>query len=258
MARIGALRSMRQGRLIIGYGMGSRYAAIPRELNAINGMNRERTLTTKKLRVELGFYEDRLRKMEATTFAQRPYTARELLNTIQAFSFSSALATAFGNAEDMVATSLDSAGFYGRESDNIVIWRHRDLVSKFFESARVLLSKFGEIHVTHKEGSPYYKWDLVGEAGNCGLFLSESVDFKREDYPGHINKRGDGKHIDKSFPLGKCKTYKFRLTPDAFQEKVPIFFRDPVVMPLKRSCEIIEEDEEYIHAKRTRIEDHLR
>ncbi|GLJ08324.1 hypothetical protein SUGI_0086500 [Cryptomeria japonica] len=270
--------------------------------------------------MELGFYEDRLRKMEASMFTQRPYTAQRTIKHYSSlhkillvgegdFSFSSALATAFGNAEDMVATSLDSAekvlseyktarssisnlifrgawvlagvdatrldqlvelrgklfdrivynfphaGFYGMEDDNRVIKKHSDLVSRFFESAKMLLSKFGEIHVTHKKGSPYDKWNLVGEAVNCGLFLSESVDFKREDYPGYINKRGDGKDIDKSFHLGKCKTYKFMLTPDAFLEKVLLILRDPVVMPLKHSYKILEEDEEYRHVKRLRIED---
>ncbi|GLJ08328.1 hypothetical protein SUGI_0086580 [Cryptomeria japonica] len=196
------------------------------------------------------------------------------------FSFSSSLATAFGSAENIVATSLDTkemvltfyksagnsisnllsrgacvlhevdatmidqlglfrgtmfdrivfnfphSGFWGKEYSNEVIQRHRDLVSKFFRSARMLVSCIGEIHVSHKEGPLYRKWNLVGEAMKSGLFLKECVTFSIADYPGYTNKRGSGVCIDESFPLGDCKTYKFMLTPAAFIEKELMLVRE--------------------------------
>ncbi|KAH9312857.1 hypothetical protein KI387_027892 [Taxus chinensis] len=229
-------------------------------------------------------FQELQRQIEAAVLAQRlcPFQStlvhysslhRILLVGEGDFSFSSALATAFGCAENIVATSLDTretvlgfyksaansiwnllsrgacvlhgvdatrmdqlvilsgtmfdrvvfnfphSGFWGKEDKDEVIKKHRDLVSKFFQSARMLLSCTGEIHITHKEGLQYRKWNLVGEAMNCGLFLKECVIFRIADYPGYTNKRGSGVCIDESFPLGECKTYKFMLTPAAFIEK---------------------------------------
>lgn len=118
------------------------------------------------------------------------------------------------------------SGFPGKEDSDDVINKHRDLVSKFFRSARMLLSCIGEIHVSHKEGLIYRKWNLVGEAMKSGLSLKECVGFRISDYPGYTNKRGSGVCIDDSFPLGECKTYKFILTPAAFIEKELMLVRE--------------------------------
>jgi len=188
------------------------------------------------------------------------------------FSFSLALANAFGSAENMVPTSLDSrekvlqlydsahktlsnlerlgatvlhgvdattmekhhmirnmrfhrivynlphAGFYGKEDDEKVIKRHRHLLKMFFKNARSLLTKSGEIHVTHKENGPYEKWELVKQAEECGLLLKGSVRFRTTDYPGYTNRRGAGPNAGDSFFLGKCQTYKFVLGPDILYE----------------------------------------
>ena len=69
----------------------------------------------------------------------------------------------------------------------------------------------GEIHVTHKEGDPYNQWDLVKKAEKRGLVLHEAVPFYKNDYPGYDNKRAHGKLSDDPFPLGNCRTYKFKL-----------------------------------------------
>eukprot|EP01018_Ginkgo_biloba_P021626 Gb_12390 [translate_table: standard] len=152
------------------------------------------------------------------------------------FSFSLALANAFGSAHNMVATSLDSREkvmrvyksarktllnlinqgamvLHGvdattmdeldiikdRMFDRIVFsfpmqvsvekrvveQKHRHLVKMFFKNARTMMSRTGEIHVTHEEKHPYDKWQLVNQAEKCGLVLKESVNFYLADYPGY-------------------------------------------------------------------------
>lgn len=89
---------------------------------------------------------------------------------------------------------------------------HRDLVNGFFRNARGMLRASGEIHVNHKTTGPYCQWNIEELASQNSLTLAECVDFKKEDYPGYNNKRGDGSRCDKSFPLGECSTFKFRLS----------------------------------------------
>ncbi|KAH9323301.1 hypothetical protein KI387_017940 [Taxus chinensis] len=181
------------------------------------------------------------------------------------FSFSLALANAFGSAENMVPTSLDSrdkvlssydngqenlqhlenlgamtshdvdatkmckheilrdrlfdrivfnfprAGFYKKEKDAAVIKKHRHLVKMFFKNAKTMLSKTGEIHVTHQVKDPYNQWKVVDEAAKCGLVLKESIEFNKADYPGYTNRRGAEPIIGGTFFLGECRTYTFIL-----------------------------------------------
>lgn len=88
------------------------------------------------------------------------------------------------------------------------------MVKGFLRNAKLLLKDKGEIHVSHKEGDPYNKWELVKKAEKISLILHEAVPFCKEDYPGYTNKRAHGNFSDDSFPLGDCRTYKFRqLTP---------------------------------------------
>ena len=131
-----------------------------------------------------------------------------------------------GTFFDRIVFNFPHSGFWGKEYSDEVIKKHTDLVSKFFQSARMLLSCIGEIHVSNKEGFLYRKWNLVGEARKSGLFLKECVTFRISDYPGYINRRGSGVCIDESFPLGDCKTYKFMLTPAAFIEKELMLVRE--------------------------------
>ncbi|KAL6207279.1 hypothetical protein ACLB2K_024523 [Fragaria x ananassa] len=183
------------------------------------------------------------------------------------FSFSLSLATHFGSARNMVATSLDSqdkiyskysnaianvreleergclvlygvdaktmsqhfflstqrfdrivynfphVGFLFREESYCQIQLNKRLVKGFLRNAKLLLKKEGgEIHISHKEGHPYNKWDLVKKAHKIGgLVLTQSVPFCKDDYPGYDNKRAHGSLSDASFHLGDCTTYMFSL-----------------------------------------------
>ncbi|KAL5205615.1 hypothetical protein ABZP36_033824 [Zizania latifolia] len=179
------------------------------------------------------------------------------------FSFSRALATAFGSGENLVATSLDTnedlrskyskaesnitelkrmgatvlhgvnakrmkdhtdlkvrrfdrivfnfphAGFKGKEDSLRMINSHKDLVRGFFRNARHLLRPSGEIHVNHKRGRPYDKWDIEHLAFESSLVMVDNINFRKEDYPGYNQKRGDGAKCDQPFDLGVCCTFMF-------------------------------------------------
>ncbi|MED6131693.1 hypothetical protein PIB30_012132 [Stylosanthes scabra] len=182
------------------------------------------------------------------------------------FSFSLSLATAFGSAHNLVATSIDShenivkkysngisnvreleergclvlygvdakemsqhfflktqrfdrivynfphVGFLYPENSYCQIQLNKRLVKGFLSNAKILIRKEGgEIHVTHKEGDPYSKWDLVKKAEKRGLVLQQVVPFFKDDYPGYDNKRAHGKLCDAPFPIGESSTYKFKL-----------------------------------------------
>ncbi|RCV12144.1 hypothetical protein SETIT_2G245900v2 [Setaria italica] len=181
------------------------------------------------------------------------------------FSFSLALATAFGSGANLVATSLDTdealkkmysraesnimnlkrlgatvlhgidvqkmkfhtdlknrrfdcivynfphAGFKGKEYEAHMINLHKKLVRGYFCNARHLLRPCGEIHVSHKSGASYDKWDLEQIAAKFSLILVEKVGFQKAQYPGYNQKKGDGPMCDKSFPLGTCFTFRFRI-----------------------------------------------
>lgn len=89
---------------------------------------------------------------------------------------------------------------------------HKELVRVFFYNARHLLEPYGEIHVSHKTaqtGRPYDKWDIEQLASESSLIMVEKVRFKKEDYPGYNQKRGDSAKCDQPFNLGACCTFKF-------------------------------------------------
>lgn len=91
---------------------------------------------------------------------------------------------------------------------------HKDLLRAFFRSARELLEKGGEVHVTHRDDSPYNKWKIEELARENDLVLKEKVVFKKEDYPGYENKRGSKIRANGTFPLKECFTFKFCLETD--------------------------------------------
>nr|CAB3453718.1 unnamed protein product [Digitaria exilis] len=145
------------------------------------------------------------------------------------FSFSLALATAFGSGGNIVATSLDTsealrnkyggaesnitslkrlgatvlhgidvktmkshtdlrnrrfdrivynfphAGFKGKECEVHMIKLHKNLVRGFFRNACHLLRPYGEVHVSHKTGKSYDKWNLEHVAAGFSLILIEKV-----------------------------------------------------------------------------------
>ncbi|XP_028081873.1 uncharacterized protein At4g26485 [Camellia sinensis] len=179
------------------------------------------------------------------------------------FSFAACLATAFGSALNMVATSLDSqeslmmkyptasdnlkqlqdlgctilheidgttmslhprlgfqlfdrivfnfphAGFTLSEHSSIQIMLHQDVVKGFLSSASGMLTDNGEVHVTHKTAHPFNLWEIDKLAEEVGLCLVEEAWFSRYDYPGYVNKRGDGHRSNDTFPVGACTTFKF-------------------------------------------------
>ncbi|KVI10451.1 protein of unknown function DUF2431 [Cynara cardunculus var. scolymus] len=110
---------------------------------------------------------------------------------------------------DRIVYNFPHAGFFGKESDDGVIMIHRNLVCSFFKNASQMLRPNGEVHVSHKTKFPFDCWNIVELASQSCLTLLECVEFKREDYPGYNNKRGDGVRSDEPFPLGECRTYKF-------------------------------------------------
>ncbi|XP_031479399.1 uncharacterized protein At4g26485-like [Nymphaea colorata] len=199
---------------------------------------------------------------------RRHYTSKQRILLVGEgdFSFSLSLATAFGFATGMVATSLDSkdrlaykycsatsnverlrqlgcrvlhgidattmsknlslrtnkfdrivynfphAGFICSETSAFQIELHKHLLMGFFENARELLShSHGEVHVTHKQGHPYSKWELEKIAEKNGFVLIEASRFRLSDYPGYLNKRGAGSHPDRTFYVGKASTFRFKM-----------------------------------------------
>ncbi|WCJ19309.1 hypothetical protein M5689_001605 [Euphorbia peplus] len=113
---------------------------------------------------------------------------------------------------DRIVYNFPHVGFLYREDSYCQIQLNKRLIKGFLSNAKVLLKENnGEIHVTHKEGDPYDKWDLVKKANKIGLDMHLSVPFSKNDYPGYQNKRAHGTLSDDSFPLGDCTTYKFKL-----------------------------------------------
>ncbi|KAF3777111.1 Ferredoxin-fold anticodon-binding domain-containing protein 1 [Nymphaea thermarum] len=191
---------------------------------------------------------------------RRHYTSKQRILLVGEgdFSFSLSLASAFGFATGMVATSLDSkatsnvkrlrqlgckvlhgidattmsknrslrrakkfdrivynfphAGFICPEASAFQIELHKHLLMGFFENARELLSHgHGEVHVTHKQGYPYSKWELEKIAEKNGFVLVEASRFRLSDYPGYVNKRGAGSHPNRTFKVGRATTFRFKI-----------------------------------------------
>jgi 25S rRNA (uracil2634-N3)-methyltransferase len=69
----------------------------------------------------------------------------------------------------------------------------------------------GEIHVRHKRGGPYERWDLEHLASEFSLIVFAKESFQKADYPGYNQKRGDGARCDQPFNLGPSCTFKFQI-----------------------------------------------
>ncbi|XP_031407168.1 uncharacterized protein At4g26485-like isoform X2 [Punica granatum] len=110
---------------------------------------------------------------------------------------------------DCIVFNFPRAGFFYKEHDLQQIKIHQKLVKGFLKSASSMLSYNGQVHITHKTAYPFSAWDIVGLAKEVGLYLLDEDEFMPLRYPGYVNKRGDGHHCDKSFPIGSCSTYKF-------------------------------------------------
>ncbi|CAL5081986.1 unnamed protein product [Urochloa decumbens] len=112
---------------------------------------------------------------------------------------------------DRMVYNFPHAGFKGKEYEVHMIKLHKKLVKEYFRNARCLLRPCGEIHVSHKTGASYDKWNLEGIAAKFSLILAEKVGFQKADYPGYNQKKGDGPMCDKPFKLGACCTFKFKI-----------------------------------------------
>ncbi|CAB4276990.1 unnamed protein product [Prunus armeniaca] len=119
------------------------------------------------------------------------------------FSFSACLARAFGSAADMVATSRLQRF-------------HQNLVMGYLKSSSEMLTRSGEIHVTHRTSYPFTDWEMEKLTEEVGLFLVKEEEFSPWDYPGYKSKRGVGK-CDQNFHVGESSTFIFakRLYPRA-------------------------------------------
>ncbi|XP_062194182.1 uncharacterized protein LOC133897465 [Phragmites australis] len=112
---------------------------------------------------------------------------------------------------DRIVFNFPHAGFKGKEDDMHMINLHKELVWGFFCNARYLLRRYGEIHVTHKIGGVYDRWDLEHLASACSLVLVVNVGFQKEYYPGYNQKRGDSARCDEPFDIGASCTFKFQI-----------------------------------------------
>ncbi|KAL0560851.1 hypothetical protein IC582_001265 [Cucumis melo] len=130
-----------------------------------------------------------LHKVDATTMSQHPLLYDMLF--------------------DRIVFNFPHAGFLYGECNTAQIELHRDLVRGFLRNAKRMISKDGEIHITHKTSHPFSKWEIVKLASGEGLALKESAEFYAWQYPNYENKRGDGWNSNGTFPVGACSTFKF-------------------------------------------------
>ncbi|CAM8941169.1 unnamed protein product [Rhodiola kirilowii] len=116
-----------------------------------------------------------------------------------------------GHKFDRIIFNFPHAGLhYSTEHDQRQIKLHQAMVSGFFKSARKMLTKGGQIHVTHKTSHPFNMWCIESLANDCGLRLLENPKFFKFDYPGYINKWEAGRvKFDKSFQIGQARTFMF-------------------------------------------------
>lgn len=112
---------------------------------------------------------------------------------------------------DRIVYNFPHVGFLYRENSYCQIQLNKNLIKGFLRNAKSLLKENGEVHVSHKEGDPYDKWELEKKAKKIGLVVKDIVAFSKDDYPGYVNKRAHGSQSDAPFPLGECNTYKFKL-----------------------------------------------
>ncbi|XP_022139694.1 uncharacterized protein At4g26485-like [Momordica charantia] len=110
---------------------------------------------------------------------------------------------------DRIVFNFPHAGFTYSEIEPKQIKLHQNLVRCFVRNAVEMVSENGEIHITHKTSHPFSEWEIVEIAEEEGLFLKEEAEFSKWDYPGYINKKGDGPYCNRTFPVGCCCTFKF-------------------------------------------------
>ncbi|KAK1631764.1 hypothetical protein QYE76_006079 [Lolium multiflorum] len=134
------------------------------------------------------------------------------------FSFSLALATAFGSGENLVATSLDSyevlAHKYTKAQSNAMELKRM--------GAKVLhgISAKSMMRHSYLETRRFHRivFNFPHAGFNGKEYEMHVVMFQKQDYPGYNQKRGDGAKSNQTFPLGDCSTFKFGVKPNEGQE----------------------------------------
>ncbi|KAI4989895.1 hypothetical protein ZWY2020_038258 [Hordeum vulgare] len=115
------------------------------------------------------------------------------------------------NRFDRIVFNFPHAGFTGNETQQHMIKSHRLLVLAFFRNASHLLRPDGEIHVTHRTGHPYDRWEIQQLASGSALVMSNKESFFKYYYPGYNQKRGSGSRCNEGFPIDGSFTFKFRM-----------------------------------------------
>ncbi|KAK1362412.1 DUF2431 domain-containing protein [Heracleum sosnowskyi] len=109
---------------------------------------------------------------------------------------------------DRIVFNFPHSGIF-KEKNASVIELHKGVVRGFLRNAIELLTRNGEVHITHKTEDPYVRWDIKELAEETGFRLVEESCFYIWEYAGYSNKRGQGSRCDQSFPVGKSATFKF-------------------------------------------------
>ncbi|KAK1631756.1 hypothetical protein QYE76_006071 [Lolium multiflorum] len=110
---------------------------------------------------------------------------------------------------DRIVFNFPHAGFNGREDNADMIKSHQELVRGFFSTARHMLFRQGEVHVTHKTKHPYWTWGIEQLASESSLTMLEEAAFQIQDYPGYNQKRGSGWRCDRDFDISDSRTFIF-------------------------------------------------
>ncbi|KAL6506713.1 hypothetical protein OROHE_022545 [Orobanche hederae] len=135
---------------------------------------------------------------------------------------------------DRIIYNFPHAGFHLRESNPQLIRMHRNLIRGFLENASSLLWADGEVHINHKITAPFNSWRIEDIGSECSLLYVGRDKFEMKNYPWYRNKRGSGWRSDEPFPLGACRTFKFKARRRAQENRgkrskrcpSPLAFRD--------------------------------
>ncbi|KAI5080982.1 hypothetical protein GOP47_0004165 [Adiantum capillus-veneris] len=116
---------------------------------------------------------------------------------------------------DRIIFNFPHAGFAVgvNETSPARIAANKELLRKFFPNAKSLLREGGEVHITHHVGRhPYTAWNLQGAAAEAGFLLKQLKAFDMSNFPGYVNRKGDGVFCADTFRLGPVSaTYIFAL-----------------------------------------------
>ncbi|KAE9600250.1 hypothetical protein Lalb_Chr14g0370921 [Lupinus albus] len=110
---------------------------------------------------------------------------------------------------DRIVFNYPHAGFIGRRE--FEYRQIKKLVSGFLRNGINLVAEKGQIHITHRADYPYSECRIEELAEWEELILVGKVLFNPLRYPGYINKKGDGRHCDHTFPIGDSYTFMFAM-----------------------------------------------